>query len=317
VASRLLHGIPIFLVIVSVNFLLIHAAPGDPASYLTSLSEGSPEYEAQLRREFGLDRPLVVQLGIYLGKTASGDLGTSYRYKTPVADLILSRLGATLLLLGTGYFLATAAGIVLGAVAARRAHSASDQLTSFVALACYSMPVFWLGQLVLLFFALRLGWFPTQGMSSIRVRAEGLAKVLDVAHHLVLPATTYAVYQLTLMYRLARNKLQEVMREDYIITARAKGLSERVVVYKHGLRNALLPLITVLGMDFAFVLAGTVLVETVFAWPGMGRLMFDAIVARDYPVLTGIFTVVTAMVIVMNIVTDLIYAWVDPRVVYS
>jgi peptide/nickel transport system permease protein len=141
--------------------------------------------------------------------------------------------------------------------------------------------------------------------------------VVDIAQHLVLPATTFAVYQLTLMYRLTRSKLQEVLKEDYITTARAKGLPERVVVYKHGLRNALLPLVTVLGMDFAFVLAGTVLIETVFAWPGMGRLMFEAIAARDYPILTGIFTVVTAMVIVVNILTDLVYAWIDPRVVYE
>ncbi len=317
VAKRLAHGIPIFFAIISINFLLIHLAPGDPASYLASQSEGSVEYQAQLRQEFGLDKPLVVQLGIYLGKVVRGDLGMSYRYRQPVADLILSRVGNTLLLLGTGYVLATAIGILLGAFAAQRANSVADQLTTFAALAFYSMPVFWLGQLMLLFFALELGWFPTQGMVNIRLAATGWARVADVAHHLVLPASTYALYQLTLMYRLARSKLQEVLKEDYITTARAKGLPERVVVYKHALRNALLPLVTVLGMDFAFVLAGTVLIETVFAWPGMGRLMFDAIAARDYPVLTGIFTVVTAMVIVVNILTDLVYAWIDPRVVYD
>ncbi|HZP78518.1 MAG TPA: ABC transporter permease [Pseudolabrys sp.] len=317
VLTRLAHAIPIFFAIISINFLLIHVAPGDPASYLASQSEGSVEYQAQLRQEFGLDKPLVVQLGIYLGKVVRGDLGMSYRYRQPVADLILSRVGNTFLLLGTGYLLATLIGILLGAFAAQRANSFADQLTTFAALAFYSMPVFWLGQLMLLFFALELGWFPTQGMVNIRLAATGWAKVIDVAHHLVLPASTYALYQLTLMYRLARSKLQDVLKEDYITTARAKGLPERVVVYKHALRNALLPLVTVLGMDFAFVLAGTVLVETVFAWPGMGRLMFDAIAARDYPVLTGIFTVVTAMVIIVNILTDLIYAWIDPRVVYD
>jgi peptide/nickel transport system permease protein len=315
--KRLIHSIPIFFAIISINFLLIHLAPGDPASYLAGQSQGSVEYQTQLRKEFGLDKPLIVQLGIYLGKVVTGDLGMSYRYQQPVAELIGSRLGNTLLLLGTGYFLATVIGVLLGAFAAQRANSVADQITSFIALACYSMPVFWLGQLALLFFALELGWFPTQGMVNLRLAATGWVKVVDVAHHLVLPATTYAVYQLTLMYRLARSKLHEVLQEDYITTARAKGLPERVVVYRHGLRNALLPLVTVLGMDFAFMLAGTVLVETVFAWPGMGRLMFEAIAARDYPILTGIFTVVTAMVIIVNIITDLIYAWIDPRVVYE
>lgn len=317
VLKRLVHGIPNFFVIISTIFLLIHLAPGDPASYLASQSEGSVEYQAQLRKEFGLDRPLAVQLGIYLKKVVTGDLGTSYRYRQPVAELVASRLGNTILLLGTGYLLATIAGVILGAFAAQRANSAADQLTTFVALACYSMPVFWLGQLMLLFFALELGWFPAQGMFNLRLGATGFSRVVDVAQHLVLPATTFAVYQLTLMYRLTRSKLQEVLKEDYITTARAKGLPERVVVYKHGLRNALLPLVTVLGMDFAFVLAGTVLIETVFAWPGMGRLMFEAIAARDYPILTGIFTVVTAMVILVNILTDLVYAWVDPRVAYE
>lgn len=317
VLKRLAHGIPNFFAIICTIFLLIHLAPGDPASYLASQSEGSVEYQAQLRKEFGLDRPLIVQLGIYLSKVVTGDLGTSYRYRQPVIELVASRLGNTLLLLGTGYLLATILGVLLGAFAAQRANSAADQLATFVALACYSMPVFWLGQLLLMFFALELGWFPAQGMVNIRLGATGFARVVDIAHHLVLPASTFAIYQLTLMFRLTRSKLQEVLKEDYITTARANGLSERVVVYKHGLRNALLPLVTVLGMDFAFVLAGTVLIETVFAWPGMGRLMFEAIAARDYPILTGIFTVVTAMVIIVNILTDLIYAWIDPRVVYD
>jgi peptide/nickel transport system permease protein len=317
VSRRVFEGVPILLCILILNFLLIHAAPGDPATYLTGQFEATEEFQEQLRKEFGLDRPLYEQLGVYLGKVLRGDLGYSYRYRQGVTELILSRLGNTLILMGTGFIIATVFGVLMGVIASQRAYSLGDHLATFLALGGYSMPVFWLGQLLLISLSLGFGWFPTQGMTSLRLRATGLEAVLDTAHHLVLPATTYAVYHLTLMFRLTRSKMQEILKEDYIITARAKGLEEGSVVYKHALRNALLPVVTVIGITFGFMLAGSVLVETVFAWPGMGRLMYEGILSRDYPVLMGIFTVVSFMVIVVNIMTDIIYGFIDPRVVYK
>lgn len=317
ILRRVLEGVPILLCILVLNFLLIHAAPGDPATYLAGQMQATEEFQEKLRREFGLDRPLHVQLAVYLGKVLRGDLGYSYRYREEVTSLVMSRLGNTLLLMGSGFVLATAAGILLGVIASQRAYSFGDHLATFLALAGYSMPVFWLGQLLLITLSLGLGWFPAQGMASLRLRATGFDAFVDRLHHLVLPATTYAIYHLTLVFRLTRGKMQEILKEDYIITARAKGLDERNVVYRHGLRNALLPVVTVLGINFGFMLAGSVLVETVFAWPGMGRLMYEGILARDYPVLMGVFTVVSVMVILANIVTDVVYSFIDPRVVYK
>ena len=314
---RALEGVPIFLCILILNFLLIHMAPGDPATYLAGQFEATQEFQEQLKREFGLDRPLYEQLGVYLIKVLRGDLGYSFRYRQGVRELVLSRLGNTLLLIGTGFIIAAVAGVLLGAIASQRAYSFGDHVATFLALGGYSMPVFWLGQILLISLSLGLGWFPAQGMTSLRLRATGFKAILDTAHHLVLPATTYAVYHLTLIFRLTRSKMQEILKEDYIITARAKGLPERTVVYKHALRNALLPVVTVLGVNFGFMLAGSVLVETVFAWPGMGRLMYEGILSRDYPVLMGVFTVVTFMVIIANIITDIVYALIDPRVVYK
>jgi peptide/nickel transport system permease protein len=201
-------------------------------------------------------------------------------------------------------------------VAARRPYSVTDQTSTFLALAGYSMPVFWLGQLALITFSLHLGWFPSQGMYSLRAPAQGWGRVLDVLHHLALPAFTYSLYHLALIFRLTRIKMQETLSLDFIVTARAKGAPEGRVVYGHALRNALLPVVTVIGMNFGFMLAGSVLTETVFAWPGMGRLLYEAIQARDYPVLMGLFTVLSLMVIAANVVTDLVYAAIDPRVVY-
>jgi len=178
------------------------------------------------------------------------------------------------------------------------------------------MPVFWLGQIMLIVFALQLALFPTQGMYSLRNPAEGFGMVLDIAHHLVLPVITYSVYHLALVFRLTRTKMQEALAQDFITTARAKGLAEHRVVYVHALRNAILPVVTIIGLNFGFMLAGSVLTETVFAWPGMGRLLYDAIGARDYPVLMGLFTILSLMVIVANVITDVIYAVIDPRVVY-
>jgi ABC-type dipeptide/oligopeptide/nickel transport system permease component len=316
VFRRLAQAVPLILVVILLNFFLIHAAPGDPIDFLVGSMDASQEYIDGLRQEFGLDQPLLTQLWAYLGRMAHFDLGYSLRYRQNVLDLILSRMPATLLLMVTALVLSSVLGILLGAVAARRPYSLTDQTSTFLALAGYSMPVFWLGQLALITFSLHLGWFPSQGMYSLRAPAQGWGRVLDVLHHLALPAFTYSLYHLALIFRLTRIKMQETLSLDFIVTARAKGAPEGRVVYGHALRNALLPVVTVIGMNFGFMLAGSVLTETVFAWPGMGRLLYEAIQARDYPVLMGLFTVLSLMVIAANVVTDLVYAAIDPRVVY-
>jgi ABC-type dipeptide/oligopeptide/nickel transport system permease component len=312
---RLLQLVPMMLVISVINFVLIRVAPGDPALYLVGATQAPPEVYEQLRNEFGLDRPMIEQLFIYFERLAHFDLGYSFVHQAPVLDTILSRLPATFLLMGTAFVLASVAGIGLGVFAARRAHSLADQVITMGSLAGYSIPIFWLGQILVLIFSLHLDLFPSQGMYSMREPKEGLELVLDVLHHLVLPATTYAVFHLALVFRLTRNKLLDVIVMDYVLTARAKGASAWRALLRHALPNALLPVMTVLGVHFGYMIAGSVLTENVFAWPGMGRLIFEAIESRDYPVISGIFIVVSAMIILANLITDLIYAWLDPRVV--
>ncbi|MGE3064682.1 MAG: ABC transporter permease [Hyphomicrobiaceae bacterium] len=316
VVRRILQAIPLIFVIILINFVLIHSAPGDPVDFLIGGNEATPEYIEGLRREFGLDQPLMTQLATYLVKFVHFDLGYSLRFREPVLSLILGRMPATFLLMGTALVFSSVVGILLGVIAAQRPYSLRDHAATFVSLAGYSMPVFWLGQIMLIVFALQLSWFPTQGMYSLRAPSAGWGRIVDIAHHLVLPALTYSFYHLALIYRLTRVKMQEVLALDFIITARAKGVAERSVVYRHALRNALLPVVTVIGLNFGFMLAGSVLTETVFAWPGMGRLLYEAIGARDYPVLMGLFVVLSTLVIAANVITDIIYALIDPRVTY-
>lgn len=314
---RLAQAVPLILIIICLNFFLIHAAPGDPVTALTGQVETSQEYISQLRAEFGLDRPLLTQLGIYIGKVLSFDLGYSLRFRQPVFELIAERVPATLLLMGTALVVSSFAGVLLGVVAARRPYGVVDNAATLLALAGYSMPVFWLGQLMLLAFALHIPLFPVQGMVSIRAPSEGVDYVLSVLHHLVLPATVYSIYNTTLVYRLTRVKMMDTLAQDFITTARAKGVPERRVVLRHALPNALLPIVTVIGYNFGFMLAGSVLVETVFGWPGLGRLMFEGINARDYPLLLGLFVVISFFVILVNVVTDILYAYIDPRILFK
>ena len=313
---RVLQAVPLVLVIIGINFILIHAAPGDPLDVLLGPTEADPVVIAQLRAEFGLDQPVWVQLWNYYAKVLALDFGASFRYREPVIELIASRLPATLLLMGTALTLSTIVAVALGILAAMRPYSTLDNATTVIALAGYSMPVFWLGQILLLVFALHLDWFPAQGMVSLRAPEEGVGRVLDIAYHLVLPTVAYGIYHLALIFRLTRVKMQDVLAQDYILTARAKGMSELRVVLRHALRNAVLPLVTVIGLNFGFMLAGSVLTETVFAWPGTGRLLYEAILSRDYPLLMGLFTCLATMVVAVNVVTDILYALIDPRVVY-
>jgi peptide/nickel transport system permease protein len=312
---RKLVQVPVLLFgVVLTVFTLIHVAPGDPIATLVGDAPATPEYVAELREHLGLDRPLHEQFGLYLWNVIQGDFGTSYYYTGTVLELILQRLPATLLLMAAGLVLATVLGVLLGVVAAARPNSPLDATANLVAIVGYSLPVFWLGELALLGFALTLGWFPSQGMTSLREPKEGLDAVLDVAHHLVLPAVVLATRYIAIDFRLTRAEVMEVLSQDYILWARAKGLTSRLILFRHALPNALLPVVTVTGLNIGFAFSGAVLTEIVFGWPGIGRLTLDAIAHRDYPVLMGIFIFITMGVVIVNFLTDLLYAVIDPRI---
>jgi peptide/nickel transport system permease protein len=315
VARRVLQAVPLLLGAVVLNFLLIHLAPGDPARTLAGESgAATPEVVEQLRHDFGLDRPLVEQLLRYVGKVARGDLAYSFRLREPVSALIAARLPPTLLLMASAFVLAFVGGVALGVLAARRAGTWLGAAISVTALLAYATPSFWFALMLIVVFAVKLQWLPTYGMATVASGATGLAWAVDVAAHLVLPVVTLALFYLSLYARVTRASMLEVMRQDFVTVARAKGLGERRVVYRHVLRNALLGVTTLAGLQVSQMIGGSVLIETVFAWPGMGRLLFDSVVQRDYPVLLGVLVVSTLVVIVINLVTDLAYGFLDPRI---
>ena len=313
VVRRLFAAVPLVLGVMAIAFTLIHLAPGDPIQALAG-DGGDAAYYAAMRARYGLDRPLPEQFGRYALALLRGDLGYSFSYGQPVGRVIVGRLPATLLLTGTALALSTALGILLGMLTATRPHGALDNGIAVATLTAYAMPVFWLGQLLVLLFAVRLGLLPVQGMVSVREGYTGGRHLLDVAQHLALPALTLALPQLALTARLTRTGLREALAEEYIATARAKGLTERAVLWRHALRNALLPVVTALGGHVGVLLTGAALTETVFAWPGLGRLLLDAALKRDYPLLMAIFLLVSLVVVAANLLTDLVYTALDPRV---
>jgi peptide/nickel transport system permease protein len=268
----------------------------------------------QLRAQFGLDRPMHEQLLIYLRDMATLDLGFSHRQQQPVATLILERLPATLLLTLTAFAFAVIGGVALGVMAARRVGRAADSAITVLALTFYATPIFWVGLLLVLVFSVWLEWLPSFGMFTVGAELTGLAYAADVARHLILPALTLGLFFLAIYARLARASMLEVADQDFVRTARAKGVPEGRIVRAHVLRNALLPVITFAGIQAGQLVGGSILVETVFAWPGIGRLAFDALLARDYATLLGVFFCTAVMVVVFNLITDLLYAVVDPRV---
>ena len=306
--------VPVLLVIITINFILVRAAPGDPALYLIGDAPVSDEYVAALRDRLGLNRGMFEQLVIYLGNTFRGDLGYSYISQESVASLILSRLPATLLLMGSQYILSIIVGVLLGVISARRQSGRLDMAVTLFSVVGYALPVFWLGQIFVLIFALKLGWFPSQGMISMRFDQTMWQQTVDILHHLILPASTLALANLALITRLTRSNMLQVLRLEYIIFARSKGLPERKVLLRHALRNAILPVVTIIGLNVRTLIAGAVLTETVFSWPGLGRLTYDAIYARDYPVLLGMFMMIGIIVVVSNLVTDITYTRLDPRI---
>lgn len=310
---RMLQTIPLLFGVIALTFVLVHVSPGDPVHILGG-DGGDAAYYASMRAKFGLDRPLPEQLVIYFGSALHGDFGYSYVQRRPVFDVIADRIPATALLMLSALFISTLLGVFLGTVAARRLNRPPDHAITIATLVGGATPAFWLGQVLVLVFAAGLGWFPVQGMTSARGVAPGIDAVLDLLRHLVLPVATLGFLQLALITRITRNGLVDALREEYIRTAYAKGLRPSTIVWRHALRNVLLPIVTVVGSHFGTLLTGAVLTEIIFAWPGLGRLLFDATTSRDYPLLMAMFIVASISVIAANLLTDIAYTALDPRV---
>jgi peptide/nickel transport system permease protein len=315
VARRLALAIPTILTIVVLNFALVHIAPGDAADVLAGeAGSATPEYMAQLRQKFGLDQPLHVQLAVYLERVVTLDLGYSFRHNMSVSELIATRLGPTLLLMLTVLVLSVGLGVLLGAIAARNLNRWRDNLISVIAVLAYATPVFWAGLMLIVVFSVKLGWLPVSGMEEIAAFHEGWARVVDIARHLVLPAITLTLFYLALYTRLMRASVLDQYAMDYVVTARAKGLTERQIAWRHVLRNAMLPVLTMAGVQVGALLGGAVVVETVFAWPGLGFLAYESLFARDINLLLGIFFISGCLVVVVNLAVDLLYSQLDPRI---
>jgi peptide/nickel transport system permease protein len=315
VGYRLLLAVPVILGIVVLNFFLIHLAPGDAASVLAGeTGAATPEYMVLLRHKFGLDQPLSTQFFHYLLNMAHLDLGYSFRNDSPVASLILDRLWPTALLMVTAFIVALVVGVMLGLVAATGRNTWRDSVISLVSLVAYATPGFWLGLMMIVVFAIRLEWLPTSGFDTVGAYNEGWAEVADVARHLVMPAVSLALFYLALYARLMRATVLEQTGMDYVTTARAKGQTERKVMTGHVLKNALLPIVTMAGIQAGNLIGGSIVVETVFGWPGLGTLAFDALQSRDLNLLLGIFFVSACLVVVINLVVDLAYVMLDPRI---
>jgi len=316
IIARLGHALGLLVAVIFVGFTLLHLAPGDAAEVINQFSGGGDEaFIEQIRVDRGLDRPYHEQLVDYTLGVFRGDLGDSYQYQTPVADHVMDRLWPTMLLTGTALLIAIFAGTLLGIFAARRPRKLRSHFVTAVSLFGFSAPVFWTGIMLLLTFSLWIPILPTQGMRSLVLDNDGwLNRQWDVFQHLVLPAFTLGFLYLAQYSRIARASMLEVLGSDYVRTARAKGLRERVVIYKHALRNAVIPVVTIAGLQFSQLLSGAVLVEVVFNWPGMGTLAFEAVLVRDAPILLGVLIVSTMVVIVVNLLTDLSYRLIDPRI---
>ena len=316
IIGRIIQAVPLFFAIITFCFILIHSAPGDPVVYLYGSMDVPAEFLEKLRDQLGLNKPLHEQYLIYLSRLFRGDLGYSQVNREQVIKLIIERMPNTLLLMGSSFAFSMIFGIFLGIIAAKYERSKIDYLITAVSLAGYSAPVFWAGMMVMLIFSVHLGWFPTIGMTSLHTSYTGIKSVLDILHHLVLPSAVLGMWYLATYARLTRTNMLEVLKKDYITTARAKGLNDRAIYYVHAFRNAMLPVITVIGLNIGHIVVGAVITETVFSWPGIGSLLNAAVNMRDYTLLMGLFVITSVSVILTNLVTDCIYAFIDPRIRY-
>jgi peptide/nickel transport system permease protein len=312
VAARTLAAIPVLLGVSLVVFLTIKMIPGDAAQVLAGPQATRDQVEL-IRQSLGLDRPLYVQYAAWLGRAARGDLGRSIQLAAPVTEMVLGRFRNTLLLALASALLAIAIGVPIGIFSATHRASVADRASVVMALFGNSMPTFWLGLVFILVFSLHLRWFPSNGMYSLR----GPAGFFDLLWHLTLPAFTLCYVPAAVLARLTRSSLLETLHDDYIRTARAKGLGEARVVVRHALGNALLPVVTLTGIQMGYLLGGSILVETVFSWPGLGLQLYDAIGARDLPLVQGGVLLVAGVFVFINLCVDVLYAVVDPRIRYG
>lgn len=313
--QRVANAALLLIAVLVLNFTMMHLAPGDIADTISqSMGGADATVMQQIRAEYGLDQPFLFQLKTYITKVLHFDLGYSYFYNQPVTTLILEKLPATLLLVISAQLLALVLGILMGVYAARNRNGFFSFLVTLFALLGYSAPVFWTGILLLIAFSLKIQWFPVAGMVDVTISGGFFTRALDIAHHLFLPMITLASIFIALYSRLCRASVMEVLGTDYVRTAKAKGLPERSVVYKHALRNALAPVVTLAGLQFSAVVSGAVLVETVFSWPGLGSLALQSIIARDTPTILGILFFSALVVIVGNLLTDIVLRMLDPRI---
>lgn len=312
---RILQAIPIMLLIMVGSFLLIKMAPGDTVDALVGDMGGAdPAFVARLRTEYGLDESVFIQLWRYLVKLAQLDFGWSYVYEQPVLTVLMARIGNTMLLMFASLTVAFVFGITLGAFAARRAYSLTDNVISTLGLVFYAMPSFFLSLLMILVFSVKLGWLPVGGIRTIGAFKTGWADVIDVARHLVMPTAALSLIYLAFYMRLMRTSVLEVMDLDFVRTARAKGAGNVRLMVHHVMRNALLPVVTLLGLQFSTVLGGSVVIETIFSLPGLGQLAYTSVIKRDLNMLMGIVALSSVIVVIVNVLTDLVYAWLDPRI---
>ena len=315
IVNRLVYAFVLLFAVLVLNFTLMHLAPGDVADTISqSMGGADEELLIEIRKDYGLDQPYFQQLATYIGKVLRFDLGHSFFFNEPVSKLVLERIPATLLLVITAQILALLLGVVLGVYSARKPNGMMSHFVTFFALFGYSAPVFWTGILLLIAFSLQIPLFPVAGMRDVTIEGNFWIHAIDVMKHMVLPVVTLASIFLALYSRLARATMIETLGTDFVRTARAKGLPERQVVYKHALRNSLSPVVTLAGLQFSAVVSGAVLVEAVFSWPGLGTLAFQSIIARDTPTILGILFFSALVVIIGNLLTDLALRIVDPRV---
>ena len=304
ILKRLLMMIPVLLGVTFLVFFIMNMTPGDPAAIILG-DQATPEAIAQLREELGLNDPLLLRYVRYIVDMLHGDFGESYKNGISVASQVLDKFPNTAILAICGIFVALAIGIPVGIISARKQYSALDNVSMVLSLIGVSMPVFWLGLLLSLLFALKLGWFPSQGMGS---------GFLPLLRSLVLPAITLGTGSAATVARMTRSSMLEVIRQDYISTARSKGLSEKVITKRHMFRNALIPIVTAVGLQFGHLLGGAMLTETVFSWPGLGRLMIDSLNSKDIPMVLGSVLFMTIMFSFVNLFIDIVYAFIDPRI---
>lgn len=314
VVGRIISGFSLLLAVVVLNFLLIQLAPGDAVDVLVADGGASEEVIARIREDYGLDQPIGTQLVTYVGNILQGDLGYSFHFNKPVIQVILEALPVTILLGLAALFLSSLLGIALGIAAALRPNHVASHVVTLISLIGYATPTFWFGMMMLIAFASWLPLFPAYGLTSVPPPQGLIPYAMDVAYHLVLPAVTLAGLFLASISRLSRASMLEVLNADYIRTAEAKGLTRASVIYKHALRNAAIPIVTMIGLQLGQILSGAVLVETVFSLPGIGPLLFESVLRRDYPVMLGVLLMSAGMVIFANILTDLTYRLIDPRI---